>query len=877
VKVLQGGTLVYEVTTAGTTAVTPPLQEQLTYTVEIRSLTSLFESAPLTDTEYIGGQASPPANVLNFGGSNKDGVVTLTWSAVADAREYEIRYYSTGGTWAGGTTLTTLSSLNAVIYDVPVGTWRFGIKAKTSYGTESSVADTVDITVTSPSTPTGITTFYQSTPAPTSLAEGDIWYHTGDENHPYRAATAGADQIIAGEWVSIRDDYIDTAAGNAQTNAQSYADGVAATAQTNAESYADSIVDGKITTFYQTTPAPTGQLGDLWVHTGQNNRLYRAFSDNSNQIIAGEWQEIQDADIQQAISDAADAQDTADGKITTYFQSSAPSAPSAGDFWVDDSTTPQIWYRRNDLNTVWERIDGAIVSAQSSADGKSTVYRANGPTGPAGADEDDLWIDTADGNKLYQYVSGAWVAAQDENKNQTIRSGTEPPEADHITGDVWINTSDKNKVFVFDSSQSVGNKWVESPDLSKSTVTRDTTAPTSPITGDVWIDSSANNLIKIWNGASWDESPDNNKTTTFTQDGIPTPTAIGDIWIDTTGGANLLKVATSLAPVTWTAYQDNDIVTATELAGTKSTVFRSAGPTQPTGADEGDVWIETGQGNRMWQYNGAAWELAQDENKTTTFSQPAPAPTSTAIGDIWYDTGNGNKMYRAASIGADQIIAGEWELVQDGEIETALTTAQAKAEVFYQIDEPPETDRSTGDVWVDTNDGNRMYVFDETQGIGNKWVDASDNNKNRVFRQTTAPSGVGEVTGDLWYDTDDDDRTYRYDGATWVDVDSALTTAKQAKVFIETTVQTANFTAQAQYRYPCNTSGGSFTLTLPANPNAGDVVYFFDTDGTFDINNLTIGRNNEDIIALAEDMIVDVRYYSGGFQYVNATQGWVLI
>jgi len=38
-------------------------------------------------------------------------------------------------------------------------------------------------------------------------------------------------------------------------------------------------------------------------------------------------------------------------------------------------------------------------------------------------------------------------------------------------------------------------------------------------------------------------------------------------------------------------------------------------------------------------------------------------PTALNAGDIWYDTNDGNKMYRATSAGDDQVTAGEWENV----------------------------------------------------------------------------------------------------------------------------------------------------------------------------------------------------------------------
>ena len=71
-------------------------------------------------------------------------------------------------------------------------------------------------------------------------------------------------------------------------------------------------------------------------------------------------------------------------------------------------------------------------------------------------------------------------------------------------------------------------------------------------------------------------------------------------------------------------------------------------------------------------------------------------PTSVAIGDLWFDTNDGNKMYRAAIAGANEIKAGEWELV----VATSIT-------VFAQDAIP--TSLAIGDLWYDTNDSNKTY------------------------------------------------------------------------------------------------------------------------------------------------------------------------
>ncbi|MFN3858102.1 MAG: hypothetical protein ACK4RV_10150 [Caulobacter sp.] len=70
------------------------------------------------------------------------------------------------------------------------------------------------------------------------------------------------------------------------------------------------------------------------------------------------------------------------------------------------------------------------------------------------------------------------------------------------------------------------------------------------------------------------------------------------------------------------------------------------------------------------------------------------------------------------------------------------------------------------------------------------------------------------------------------------------------------TAITANTTATRFKTYLADTSGGAFTLTLPADPDAGDWVRVQD-GGDFSAGNLTIARNGETINGLAENLTVN--------------------
>jgi hypothetical protein len=89
-------------------------------------------------------------------------------------------------------------------------------------------------------------------------------------------------------------------------------------------------------------------------------------------------------------------------------------------------------------------------------------------------------------------------------------------------------------------------------------------------------------------------------------------------------------------------------------------------------------------------------------------------------------------------------------------------------------------------------------------------------------------------------------------------------------------VKTSGFTAAGGEGYFCDTTSSAFTATLPTSPSQGDEISFIDYAGTFDTNNLTIGRNSHNIQGVAEDLTVSTERAGFTLVYVDATQGWLL-
>jgi len=130
------------------------------------------------------------------------------------------------------------------------------------------------------------------------------------------------------------------------------------------------------------------------------------------------------------------------------------------------------------------------------------------------------------------------------------------------------------------------------------------------------------------------------------------------------------------------------------------------------------------------------------------------------------------------------------------------------------------------------------------------------------------PTGPALAEGQFRYNTDTS--TFEgYDGTQWSGIGGG-------NPWMTKDWNDSPFTASNNDRIFVNTSGGAVTINLPATPNVGDQVKFVDLAGTFNGNNLTVGRNGEEIMNNAGDMVVDENNSAFTLIYSGATYGWVL-
>jgi hypothetical protein len=96
---------------------------------------------------------------------------------------------------------------------------------------------------------------------------------------------------------------------------------------------------------------------------------------------------------------------------------------------------------------------------------------------------------------------------------------------------------------------------------------------------------------------------------------------------------------------------------------------------------------------------------------------------------------------------------GDYVTIQDA---AAVAIAQGKSKTYVQNDEPTGGTYSLGDLWIDVNDGNKLYAY-----TGSAWVLKQDgaistaqstaDGKNKVNYSTLDPGSTANTAGDIWF------------------------------------------------------------------------------------------------------------------------------
>ena len=94
------------------------------------------------------------------------------------------------------------------------------------------------------------------------------------------------------------------------------------------------------------------------------------------------------------------------------------------------------------------------------------------------------------------------------------------------------------------------------------------------------------------------------------------------------------------------------------------------------------------------------------------------------------------------------------------------------------------------------------------------------------------------------------------------------------KGYVTITDANSPYTTVAGAQILANTPSTVITVTLPAAASTGDEITIIDARGTFQSNNLTVGRNGLNINSATDDLTLSNNGQSLTLVYVDATRGW---
>ncbi len=308
---------------------------------------------------------------------------------------------------------------------------------------------------------------------------------------------------------------------------------------------AKDIADGKRRIF-TAQPYPPYDKGDLWVQGANGDIKVCNTTRATGSYVANDWviaSKYTDDSAFNAFrngtyatfvtstdSRISAAQNTANSRITTFYQTSAPTANTIGDLWIDtdDGNKLYRWNGSGWVNIQDTEIQNAIEAAgdaQSTADSKIITFAQ--PSTPTATGIGDLWIDTDDGNKLYRWNGTSWIAYTDtsalnafitntyntdkintqeqiDRKIETWHSATDPSTAWTTSalktaheGDLWYKTTDQTTWFY-----STAHTWIQQnvPQEVFNTIEEKAqifiSTPVPPYNvGDLWFNSATSDIL----------------------------------------------------------------------------------------------------------------------------------------------------------------------------------------------------------------------------------------------------------------------------------------------------------------------------------------------------------------------------------------------
>ena len=471
----------------------------------------------------------------------------------------------------------------------------------------------------------------------------------------------------------------------------------------------------------------------------------------------------------------------------------------------------------------YDTLTGLISAANAEgAEAARVIKSSSAPTTRADGSAiqpNDIWYDTDDGQVHTRNSSNnAWVAARDATLvnlfgSTSFTGSTLSGAMATAQGDIVTVTNAQSA-----TATNVTNLTAK-VDTKNQTFIQDN-APADNATndlqdGDLWIDSNDDNKLYRWNSSSssWvvvRDTSNDGKATVFTQDDVPTSgVKKGDIWFDTNDSNKQYRADSD----------GSDQVATGEWEVVRDVISQAGIATNATAiADETSA--RTSAINTLTASVNS--NTASINTNATAITNETSARTS-AINSLT-TTVNSN----TADISTNATAISDETSARTTAINNLSATVDAKNQTFVGTSAP--TAIAAGDLWVKTDDDNKLYRA--TAPGTNNWVvvrDTANDGKATVFTQDDVPTS-GVKKGDIWFDTDDSNKQYRAaaDGADQV-------TSGEWEVVRDVLTQASVTTVQNAVANGTSAEAG-FGLSVNANNAIAGMYLMAESDGTLNNN-----------------------------------------
>jgi hypothetical protein len=379
----------------------------------------------------------------------------------------------------------------------------------------------------------------------------------------------------------------------------------------------------------------------------------------------------------------------------------------------------------------------------------------------------DFFLTGSEGNKLaWDSSTGTLEIAGEIN----ITSGNAATQ-DYVTGSIdtvsgsiatGVSASNAALSASISSSTATLQDGLDSANnviAGKAAIFRQNDAPTATgrTVGDMWIDSNDGNKVYVWNSTEWAATPDGTYDQTVlinsTSASLSSSVAL-DIFTDQTGRL-VGTPSTSSAGL---------------YLGDSALGFYSASEWRTYMADNGNFYLTGSDGNFL------TWDGGQLSIKGSINITGGNAATSDDVSDAEAAANafasasaenavlSGSAAATAAQTAAESTAAAalatatgslETEISQSAVNTSASFATQAQTNAAFELvqaglnsifrqNEPPTTEsRHQGDMWIDQNDGERLYIFS-----GSEWITASDStyDQSTLISNTSASIALDTFT-----------------------------------------------------------------------------------------------------------------------------------